>query len=265
MENRVQIKFATYNLHGFNQGRGYLENVFMLYDFILIQEHWLAPFNLHELNKLCPGFTCYSCSAMNDIIGRGILTGRPYGGVAVYVRDVFASKIKIIKNTDRYILMQFGAVVIINVYMPASGTAQQEDVYCSCLASILNDVNELHYDAIIMGGDFNIDPSGDCNVGRALNTFCAEIDVLRVHQSSNNVIPYTFRVLSTGATSNIDFFFVSRTVLKDVNKCEILDSGINLSDHCLVTIDVELTCDRISIDDVIDNDSALREGRCWVI
>ena len=49
MECTANIKFATYNLHGLNQGLSFLEHLCGTRDIIYVQEHWLAPFSLTQI------------------------------------------------------------------------------------------------------------------------------------------------------------------------------------------------------------------------
>ena len=64
---------------------------------IFVQEHWLAPFNVSLLDDICPDFVCYTTSAMGEVISNKLLVGRPYGGVAVFVRHNLACEFKVIK------------------------------------------------------------------------------------------------------------------------------------------------------------------------
>ena len=62
------IATTTYNLHGLNQGRSFLEHQCDTRDIIFVQEHWLAPFNLTQLDSICPNFQCLATSAMSDVV-----------------------------------------------------------------------------------------------------------------------------------------------------------------------------------------------------
>ena len=45
----VPLKVATYNMHGFRQGNMQLQELCNVYDIVYIQEHWPAPYNLHDV------------------------------------------------------------------------------------------------------------------------------------------------------------------------------------------------------------------------
>ena len=80
MEDNHRLTVVSYNLHGFNQGEAYSKSLCESYDIIFVQEHWLAPFDLDKLRILLDNKICFSSSAMNDIISKDCLIGRPFGG-----------------------------------------------------------------------------------------------------------------------------------------------------------------------------------------
>jgi len=91
---------------------------------------------------------------MDTAISHGCLKGRPFGGLALFVNSSYGLNIKLIKAVTRYIILKHGDTVFINVYLPSP---QCEEVFAECLASILQDVNELQYCDIVFGGDLNVD------------------------------------------------------------------------------------------------------------
>jgi len=48
-----------------------------------------------------------------------------------------------------------------NVYLPCAATPNRTEILLDCLACILNDIADLHYSYIIVGGDMNIDVAKD--------------------------------------------------------------------------------------------------------
>ena len=106
MDCTTNIKIATYNLHGLNQGLSFLEQLCDTRDIIYVQEHWLAPFNLAQLDTMCPNFQCFATSAMNDVVCNKLLVGRLFGGVAIHVKQNLASDFKVVKLSTRYIILK---------------------------------------------------------------------------------------------------------------------------------------------------------------
>ena len=100
-----RLSVITYNLHGFNQGHVYLASLCMEYDIIFIQEHWLASFDLNRLYCVCDNAVCFASSAMDDVITRDCLHGRPFGGVAIFVRKSLAVNTKLVKK--RHVILLY--------------------------------------------------------------------------------------------------------------------------------------------------------------
>ena len=93
------IKLISYNMHGFNQGILELEYLCteLKYDIIFIQEHWLSDNNLNKFDSfLAEYFIFHGKSAMHNILSNGILHGRPYGGICVFIRRELCKKAKTI-------------------------------------------------------------------------------------------------------------------------------------------------------------------------
>ena len=71
----VQTKstnIVTYNMHGFNQGVMTISELCEKYNFVFVQEHWLAPFDLHRIDAVCNKCLClclcFSTSAITTKI-----------------------------------------------------------------------------------------------------------------------------------------------------------------------------------------------------
>ena len=238
MEGKHRLSVASYNLHGLKQGITYLEHLCNDYNIIFVQEHWLAPFDLSCLDKIGKHMVCYASSAMDTAVSHSCLKGRPFGGLAVFVNSSYAVNIKLIKAVARYIILQHGDTVFINVYLPCKSSLQCEEAFAECLASILQDVNELQYCDIVFGGDLNVDFSVSDTFSDILLNFAHELDLKFVYDKLPADSRNTFRVESTGATSAIDHFAVTKALYDSINSVEVIDSGINLSDHCPVIMDL---------------------------
>ena len=96
MATREQLRLVTFNLHGFNQGIHYLHELCLSNDIVLIQEHWLTPFDLNRLHESLPNMLVFTSSAMNDVVTAGVLKGRPFGSVAILVGSKFERHVKLI-------------------------------------------------------------------------------------------------------------------------------------------------------------------------
>ena len=83
------INFTTYNLHGFNQGATQVRDLCSISDIIGVQEHWLAKHDLDKLYNFHDSLQCNAKSAMTNKVVSGILVDRPFGGLAVLIKNAY--------------------------------------------------------------------------------------------------------------------------------------------------------------------------------
>ena len=238
------LSCVTYNMHGFRQGYEYLVNLCSDNDIVFIQEHWLAPFDLHKLNTVADDMICFASTAMSDIIARDCLSGRPFGGVAVYIKQNLASKAKLVSSSKRYVIVLVGQLLLVNVYLPCASTVDHVDEYIECLASIMNEVSDLQFHDVIFGGDLNMELNDNSELCRHLHSFVHNLQLKFVDDKISSNDKFTYRVESTGACSVIDHFAISYNLYQRINNVKIVDSAVNFSDHCpvLMEVDVSLGC-----------------------
>ena len=62
---------------------------------------------------------------MADRVTQGPLVGRPYGGVSVLIKNELRSVTECISCADRFVVITVDSVIIINVYLPCSGTSDR--------------------------------------------------------------------------------------------------------------------------------------------
>ena len=104
---------VSYNMHGYNQGVHYMKQLCSSADLIFLQEHWLPPSDLHRLQNISDDFICFSSSAMGYAIDKGVLVGRPFGGVAILVRSSLARHCKLLRKTERYIIVKLADSILL--------------------------------------------------------------------------------------------------------------------------------------------------------
>jgi len=86
------------------------------FDVIFCQEHWLSSDHLVKINNLSSDFHCISISAMDTVCGRGILRGRPFGGLAVLVQNTLLSDWLCLVHSKRIVADRVGKFISNNVY-----------------------------------------------------------------------------------------------------------------------------------------------------
>jgi len=156
------------------------------------------------------------------------------------IRDTIVTNVTLVKSASRYIILQFNGILLINVYLPCSGFDNWEDEYADCLASIINDISKLQFTHIIFGGDLNVDFMNK-HMTRAYSSVtysCIEdfAQSLQMKFVDNKIPPdsgYTFRV-----QAHVSATWLCQIHCIIVVAVSIIDSSINLSDHCAVSMDV---------------------------
>ena len=76
-------------------------------------------------------------------------------------------------------------------------------------------------------------------------TFMTDVDLQNLDSKLPQNATYSFRVDASGALSLIDHFMVSTSLCNSVNDVNIVDNGLNLSDHCAFMFDLLLPVPKI--------------------
>jgi len=142
---------------------------------------------------------------MGELISNKLLVGRPYGGVAVFVKQNLACEFKVIKLCTRYFILEAWSTLFINVYFPCNSVVDWE---MSCLASILNDVSicDVQYKYIVFRGDLNVDFAAKNPVIDDVSCFMNDLNLLNLDCKLSSGVNFSYRVHSSGASSLIDHF-----------------------------------------------------------
>ena len=230
------IRFTTYNMHGYNQGAEYLKDLCVTSDVIFIQEHWLPPCGLSTLDNICNDFICFRSSAMSSARDRGIISGRPYGGVAILVRSDLAKHCRLIHKAERFIVVCYHKTIFVNVYLPCSSVSHYVDVYCDTLASIVASVNDCLFQSVVFGGDLNFDFNAGGAVSGLLDEFMDHLSLVPTYARLLDPCVPSYRHATLQASSLIDHFLVSKALMDDIHCIEIVDDGSNMSDHLPVVM-----------------------------
>ena len=161
--NMACIRIASYNCRSVKNSIGDLKKLCSANDIILLQEHWLFPFELDYLSNIDNDFCAVSQSAMQ--LNDNVFRGRPYGGTAIMYRKKFAPFIvdqKSVSNPRVTALIlnvnidnSLTPVLLASVYMPVFNPADTDEDFeyiCGYLNAMLIESNVNHF---IYGGDFN--------------------------------------------------------------------------------------------------------------
>jgi exonuclease III len=232
----------TYNCHGFNQGKAFLNALCNSKDipnspsFIFLQELWLTPDNTHKIDNFSNDYVFYGISAMEHKVSNSVLIGRPSGGVGILVKHNLAHLIRYSETCERFVCVVLSSTIFINVYLPSIKSDSDKEIFIdplSCIEVLLSNYKDCK---IVWGGDLNLSLVGINNIDWAAKMFKQFMQVYDLMLCDNfvcdeNSLQYTFFNHAACRYSLIDYFIVSRQLFDSVQDCVIIDSPINMSDH----------------------------------
>ena len=83
MAHSKTFNICSFNMHSFLNGLSMVKELCHKFDIILLQEHWLLEDNLCKLASIENDFAYCAVSSMTYKASLNILSGRPFGGVAI--------------------------------------------------------------------------------------------------------------------------------------------------------------------------------------
>ena len=84
MADIISLNVASFNCRGYNNSkRNYVRTLLSQVSVLFLQEIWLSESQMNELGSIDDNFLFAGCSGFDN---SDVLTGRPYGGVAIAVR-----------------------------------------------------------------------------------------------------------------------------------------------------------------------------------
>lgn len=154
-----QLKICSFNCRSIKSSIGEIFRLCESHDIVLLQEHWLLPFELNLLSSIHPDFYGFGTSAVDTSVD--VLIGRPYGGTGILYRKHLAHAITVITTDDcrstAFILKSvIGPVLFVNIYMPTDyGDNDSFDNYIDVCAKVGALFTESDAIFLVVAGDFN--------------------------------------------------------------------------------------------------------------
>jgi len=229
------LSFISYNMHGYNQGFSTIRDLSLSIspDVYLLQEHWLTPSNLNKFD-IFRNYFSFGSSAMSSTVESGILYGRPFGGVMTLIKVSLRPYTQLIYTSDRCTIIKLLDYIIINVYLPCTGTNDRLQLIDNLLCEISIQIDNFSDCIYLFGGDFNSNIDHNDPASRMINNFIKDNKLIRCDGCVGAKADYTYCNESLNSRSCIDYFFVSDR--KCVEKFSVIDEGSNLSDHLPITV-----------------------------
>lgn len=256
----VMINLCTYNSCGSGNGRiEYITNLLKDHDIILIQETWLLKDNLNFYDAI-PGTDSHGISGIDD---SKLLQGRPHGGCSIIwkkniVFEVSPVNLPLQSNRMCAVTIRFPNgvfILIINVYMPCDFVPDNQPKFSEALDDISVLVNSQDFHYVLIGGDYNTDFRRVTQNTLALSDFIGTESLCKGINYVNSNVSYTYESKINGEKSILDHFLMCENLFPSVCKYESLHDGDNLSDHCPISMTLDLDAQRF---DQADDTGGLR-------
>ena len=227
--SNIAIKIVSFNMHGVNQGCSAVDDMINLYspDVFLLQQHWLTPANLYKFYHHFADYFSFGSSAMSCAIEAGMLRGRPHGGMVV--NTSLRKLTKVIHSSDRYVIIQVGDCLIVNVYLPCVGSANRQLICDEILTEIGVWCQRFDKCKIIIAGDYNVNLDSSDAIARNIASFAQNQSLSRCDDLFPSQKAPTYVNIPLNQQSCIDYILASPS--SAVTEFFIIDLDINFSDH----------------------------------
>lgn len=249
-----ELRISSWNCRGFNCSEAYLKHLSHQSDIILLQEHWLWPFQLQKLSSAIDGFSAFGVSDSRLCETSNLHRG--CGGVAfLWRKSLSVTPVTLNVGSDRLCATELPLtcgrverIIIFNVYAPSSDAEILE--FNDCIHSLEEEINRVDHNttAVVIAGDFNAHlgtlagprGSGSPNQrGFALKEFIDRNKLFVASHSSLSSGP-SFTYHSGRYYSTIDYIIVNGPCSGLLASCKGLpDHPLNVSDHVPLTLSLK--------------------------
>jgi hypothetical protein len=239
------VIITSYNLHGFNVGQTYLQDLCRESDIVFVQETWLSYANMDKLASIDRIFLVKGVSAMENELEQGLLKGRPYGGgIGCLWRKSLSKYVKILKHSDNFrcLAVQFNNnvqhIIMFGVYLPHSGASDYEVELLDTLGFICSTMDAYAGCKFIICGDFNFEFKSEFMGYKTLMNMLMQYNLSSTDHLDVNNIGYTY--VHESLDHLLDHFVLSSDL--NIGDVKVLSDGRNLSDHLALSVVVNFNC-----------------------
>ena len=215
-------------------------------DIVFLQETWLTNNEENYLVKATSEFYIKAVSAMDT--SAGIISGRPYGGLAIMWRKSLGHICTITEfNDSRLIGLNVSVdgvdVLFVNVYLPYFNGANTNE-YLDYLSRFSNIIEEHSTSYVYFIGDYNanlcVNNSGRARFANELASFCEEEDLILSDYALLDPQTYTFISHAHNTVSWLDHILTTNTGHSHICSIDIGNSFVT-SDHLPLTVKLDFS------------------------
>ena len=263
MDDSTQITIRSHNLNGYENSKEFLMEAChsKAFSILGVQEHWLRPSfkkdkGINKLKVLHPDYDAYATSGMSNIVRKGLMRGRPYGGTGFLFHKSLSNCIRarVDIQHERVTVMEMIStpheILLINAYMPYFMTGNNEAQlaeYCNTLAFIQNIMESHPSHKFILLMDMNCDIFNPTHpytslICSMMNDF-GLVSSFSLIDNFDSTTEYTRFDLKRNSFTLIDGILISDTLTDLVCSSTIIHPPVNTSDHLPVQLTINLQID----------------------
>jgi exonuclease III len=247
ISGKKSIKMATictFNCEGINRSTHYIQDYLKIntVDFMCLQETWLLEENSYKLGLIDDNYMYTAISGMDS--KNAILTGRPFGGVAIIYNKKYAKYVQCIKMISR-------RLCAIKVCLPSSFTFILVCVYCPCdtyskykcnedYLQLMDKIEEIisgyDCDTCIIAGDFNTCFNRKNAHSLLLTRFIERNNLYVSWNNDKSQKDFTYTNYSLNHKSCIDHCLLTENVYGNLTDNYVVYNPLNPSNHNIVVL-----------------------------
>jgi len=111
---------------------------------------------------------------MDEVCGKGVLRGRPFDGLGIFIRKSVCNSDQCLIKSDRVLAVKVDSCIFVCVYFPVFRHTAEYESTISNIISILDDIAAQNkQNPLIIGGDFNLEFANGLSQCYAFNNFMA--------------------------------------------------------------------------------------------
>lgn len=253
MEMAHRLKFLTYNSTGLGGNKmEYIESLCDTFgiDVVMLQETWLTKKNLPKLSNVHSNFMFCGTSGITD---NELLTGRPYGGVAILWRNNLCREVAPVRvSCNRLCAIkitlgdQGGKILLICCYFPCDNFSKSScsDEFLEVSDAVECMIAENPDCFVVCGGDLNVDVARKNAHDSYYMQLLQRLNIVDIWQAFPEIGRYTYCDHTQQSYSCIDRVAVSANLVPHFKETKVCHDVLNPSKHSPVYFEMELIVNR---------------------
>ena len=231
-----EIKISTLNLNGFKStDKNKLVKEFYCNDIVLFQETWFFETDFFLLDDLFTGYHNFSKSGFDNSIQ---LSGRPYGGVSICIKNNHTIVQNVTCNSKRILAVIAKIfeleIIIICLYLPYDKhNVESLAEFSDCLCEVSTILDQFPSLPVILGGDLNCDVRKDNQRANIFLDFCSNYNLAYTNVSNSSELQHSYLKLVGESVhkSLVDWFAYREGFDFEMSNTMITSSPEINSDH----------------------------------